>query len=122
MRFAADPKTAAWLGALAGGTEDFEWDEGNRTKNRKHGIEAGEIEQLFRHEYVLEGRVVEPPHEEPRWLALGRDDRGRRLALVFTRRGDRLRPISCRPMRRKERRRYEEAISGQEGDPGASGA
>jgi uncharacterized DUF497 family protein len=34
--------------------------------------------------------------------------------LVFTRRGDRLRPISCRPMRRTERQVYEEAIGSAE--------
>jgi hypothetical protein len=39
----------------------------------------------------------------------GEDAAGRRLALIFTRRGDRLRPISCRAMRPKERALYEEA-------------
>ena len=33
----------------------------------------------------------------------------RLLALIFTRRGEQLRPISCRPMRRNERTLYEEA-------------
>ena len=37
-------------------------------------------------------------------------ERGRKLALIFTRRGERLRPVSCRPMRRNERKVYEEAI------------
>jgi uncharacterized DUF497 family protein len=32
--------------------------------------------------------------------------------LVFTRRGDRLRSISCRPMRQDERRKYETSIQG----------
>ena len=43
----------------------------------------------------------------------GKDGGGRRLALIFTRRGDRLRPVSARPMRRKEREVYEEAIDDQ---------
>lgn len=38
-----------------------------------------------------------------------RRDTGRRLALIFTRRDDQLRPITCRPMRRSERRFYDEA-------------
>ena len=46
---------------------------------------------------------------EPRWLLLGETDAGRQLTLIFTRRGNRIRPISCRPMRRNERRLYEEA-------------
>jgi uncharacterized DUF497 family protein len=49
----------------------------------------------------------------PAELVLGEDGKHRRLALVLTRRDDRLRPISCRPMRGKERRVYEEAIRPQ---------
>ena len=45
----------------------------------------------------------------PRWLVLGMTNAGRHLALIFTRRGDTLRPISGRPMRRKEGAAYEEA-------------
>ena len=52
---------------------------------------------------------AEPAHGEPRWLVLGEDAAGRRLALVFTRRGNRLRPISCRAMRGKEKALYEKA-------------
>ena len=114
MRFADDTEAAAWLDALPGILEDFDWDAGNRTKSRKHGVEAAEIEALLGQAVVLAGRIVEPEHDEPRWLLLGRDRKGRRLALVFTRRGDRLRPISCRPMRRAERQVYEEAIDGTE--------
>jgi uncharacterized DUF497 family protein len=33
-----------------------------------------------------------------------------RMARFLTRRGERLRPVSCRPMRRHERKVYEEAI------------
>jgi uncharacterized DUF497 family protein len=49
-------------------------------------------------------------HEELRGLLLGQDVTGRRLTLIFTRRGSRLRPVSCRAMRRDERKIYEEAI------------
>jgi len=110
MRFAADDAAAVWLDALEASPESFDWDAGNRTKNRKHGVEAENIEALLNHLVLLAGRIIEPFHDEPRWLLLGRDDRGRRLALIFTRRGDRLRPISSRPMRRAERQVYEEAI------------
>ncbi len=64
---------------------------------------------LFRRTVFLAGRIVEPAHEEPRWLLLGETNTGRRLALIFTRRGRKLRPISCRQMRRNERKLYEEA-------------
>ena len=52
----------------------------------------------------LADRIVEPAHDEPRWLLLGETNKGRRLALIFTRRGSKLRPSSCRQMRRNEGR------------------
>ncbi len=114
MRFVDDPETAAWLEGLEGVSQDFDWDAGNRAKNRKHGVAPEDVETLLEQPVLLAGRIVQPTHDEPRWLLLGRDDNGRPLALVFTRRGDRLRPISCRPMRRTERQVYEEATGSSE--------
>jgi len=114
MRLLDDPETAAWLEGLAGVSQDFDWDAGNRNKSRKHGVATEDVEALLARPVLLAGRIADPERIEARWLLLGRDDRGRPLALVFTRRGDRLRAISCRPMRRMERRVYEEAASGEE--------
>ncbi len=113
MRLAVDPEAASWLDGLAGRPGDFQWDDGNRLKSRKHQVEPEEVEELLRNPAYFAGRVIDPVHEEPRWLLLGQTLNGRRLALVFTRRVDRLRPISCRPMRRKERDVYEEAIGSE---------
>ena len=109
VKLAADPATERWLIGLTGSDHEFDWDVGNLTKNRKHGVEATDIQALVGGDFYFAGRIVEPVHAEPRWLALGEDAAGRRLSLVFTRRGDRLRPISCRAMRPKERALYEEA-------------
>ena len=111
MRLIADPEIAAWLEGLGGGPEDFEWDSGNRSKSLKHGVNSEEVEAMLQHPVLLAGRIVEPSHEEPRWLLLGASDDKRPLALVFTKRGERVRPISCRKMRRKERALYEETIA-----------
>ena len=111
MRLVDDSEAAMWLNGLAGEPDDVEWDEGNRTKHHKHNVATGDVEAMFQHPILFGGRIIEPAHEETRWLALGQDDRGRRLTLIFTRRGDRVRPISCRPMRRKERKLYEEAVT-----------
>jgi uncharacterized protein len=46
---------------------------------------------------------------EPRFLALGQTDSGRRLFVVFTIRGRHIRVISARDMSRRERREYERA-------------
>lgn len=101
---------------LDGSREDFDWDDGNTEKNRKHGVEAKDIEAMFDRAMVLGGRIVEPAFNESRWILLGEDGAGRKLALIFTRRTERLRAISCRPMRRNERRFYEEAINNSEDD------
>lgn len=109
MELVADAAAERWLMELTGASAEVDWDAGNLTKNRKHGVQPEDIQALIGTDFYFAGRVAEPAHEEPRWLALGEDAGGRRLALVFTRRGDRLRPISCRPMRRKERMVYEKA-------------
>ena len=100
---------------MAGGfrsePDNFDWDAGNRTKNVKHGVVSEEIESIFyQARFIFAGKITEPAHPEWRGLILGRSDSGRPLALIFTRRGDRLRPISCRPMRPNERRLYETRI------------
>ena len=72
-----------------------------------------EIESMLaREKYVFAGRIAAPPHDEWRGLILGENLNGRPLALVFTRRGEKLRPISCRSMRALERRFYETIIEG----------
>ena len=109
MKLVADAATERWLIGLTGADHEFEWDDGNHTKHRKHGVESGDIQALIGGNFYFAGRIVDPAHSERRWLALGVDGAGRRLALVFTRRGHRLRAISCRAMRPKERGIYEEA-------------
>ncbi len=106
MRLVADPDIAAWLAAGPA----VEWDAGNSTKSeRKHGFGTGEVESLLSNPMLFAGRIVEPERGEPRYLLLGQTAAGRRAALIFTRRGDRLRPISCRPMRKSEREAYDDA-------------
>ena len=83
---------------------------GNRPKLEKHQVDEDDVVSMFRSPIVLAGRIIEPAHDEPRWLVLGKSERGQKLALVLTRRGNRVRPVSCRPMRRNERKVYEEAI------------
>jgi uncharacterized DUF497 family protein len=109
VKIAPDSSLDDWLAGLTGTAGQFEWDAGNRSKGRKHGVMPSRVESLFRRPVFLAGRIVEPAHDEPRWLLLGEANTGRRLALIFTRRGNQLRPISCRPMRRNERRLYDEA-------------
>jgi uncharacterized DUF497 family protein len=121
MRLAPDIAIQKWLEALDDLPQSFDWDRGNREKTGKHGLGPEEVESLLRAPMVFAGRIIEPFHAEPRWLLLGRSASGRRVALIFTRRGERLRPISCRPMRRKEREIYEEALQQEAGTNGSGG-
>jgi hypothetical protein len=85
----------------------FEWDAGNALKVvARHQVTPGECEQVFFHEPLLV--APDPRHSaaEERWAAWGRTADGLTLAIVFTLRGDRIRPLSARDMNRKERQRY----------------
>jgi uncharacterized protein len=85
----------------------FDWDEGNRGKNwRLHDVSDTECEQIFFNQPLLTLPDEEHADGEARYLALGRTDRGRRLAVIFTSRRDRLRVISAREMTKRERTLY----------------
>jgi uncharacterized DUF497 family protein len=107
MRWAADAEAAAWLATAP----ELEWDTANTAKLTKHGLTRTEVDSILGGIPYLLGRMVEPAHDEPRWVALGLTATSRYITMIFTRRGTRLRPISCRAMRRKERRLYEERRS-----------
>lgn len=96
MKLTRDGSLDEWLASIVGAAGEFDRDAGNRAKNRKHGVESSEVESLFHRTAFLAGRIVEPLHDEPRWLLLGETDAGRRLALIFTRRGDSGRSAAAR--------------------------
>jgi hypothetical protein len=89
---------------------DFDWDGGNREKCRRHGVSIEEIEAL-----LSESPRVAPDQRhsqrEERFIAVGRNARGRPIFVAFTVRwknGERLiRPISARYMHKKEAEGYE---------------
>jgi uncharacterized DUF497 family protein len=106
VRLTAAPDIAEWLRTRP----HMEWDAGNSTKSQtKHGFGTAEVESILDAAVVFAGRIVEPAHDEARYLLLGVTSGGRHAALVFTRRGDKLRPISCRAMRKGEKEAYDAA-------------
>jgi uncharacterized DUF497 family protein len=106
VKLVAEPEVAAWLGTRPA----MEWDAGNSTKSQsKHGFSTGDVESMLDAPVLFAGRIAEPAHEEPRYLLLGVTGGGRHAALIFARRGDKLRPISCRAMRTKEKEAYDAA-------------
>ncbi|MBI2346067.1 MAG: BrnT family toxin [Deltaproteobacteria bacterium] len=91
------------------GLKGFDWDAGNTDKNEaKHGVTNLECEEVFFNRPLIVTRNPELLQGEDRYLVLGRTHAKRLLFVVFTRRGERIRVISARPMSRKERILYEQ--------------
>ena len=90
------------IGRAAG----FEWDAANRAHCRKHGVTPAEIESVF----AGNPRIApdwKHSAREARFLAIGRTEEGRPAFVVFTMRGDRIRPLSARYMHAKEAAQYD---------------
>jgi uncharacterized DUF497 family protein len=87
----------------------FEWDPRKAAANvRKHRLSFEEARTAFAEPL---GRVVDDPRHstyEEREVLIGRTDRGRLVAVMFTERGDTVRIISARHATRRERMNYEE--------------
>lgn len=90
---------------------EFDWDEGNRDKNLRHGVGDGEIEEALEDRFaILAAKLTVGP--EIRYILLGRaSSSGRYLRVVFTvriKRGRHLiRPISAIEMSARNKRRYQ---------------
>jgi uncharacterized DUF497 family protein len=88
----------------------FDWDEGNWSKCREHGVSQAAIESMFRESVTV---LPDPRHSksEERFKAIGKSDDGRWIFAVFTQRTQRgrrlIRPISARYMHQKEVVYYE---------------
>lgn len=90
----------------------FNWDDGNEPKLlHRHQVTRGEVEQVFFQIRLLLSVDLKHSESEPRYIALGRTMDARMLQIVFTIRGDLIRPLSARPMKRKERAQYDQASS-----------
>lgn len=107
MVLSEDLEMAEWLAQFVPDSDRFDWDTGNIHKIVKHSVTKGDVESLLQQEvFVFAGCIIEPAHSEWRGLILGVDRNKRHLSLIFTRRGEMLRPISCRPMRKQEGKIY----------------
>lgn len=92
--------------------EGFEWDENNSSKNwTRHQVSQTEAEQVFLNRPIVIAGDLGHSTSEARYFAFGRTDAGRELTVVFTIRDNLLRVISARPMSRRERTSYGQAIT-----------
>lgn len=89
---------------------EFEWDRGNIDKNfKKHGINNEEAEEVFLNQPFLYKDFRHSKIEE-RYNCLGETDKGKKIFISFTIRGNKTRLISIRLMSKKERQKYAENI------------
>jgi uncharacterized DUF497 family protein len=92
--------------------DGFDWDDGNRAKCCKHGVDLDEIEQVLSADPLI---IIDVRHSliEERFHAVGRARSRRAVFVVFTirNREDRivLRPLSARYMHAREIALYEKA-------------
>ena len=86
----------------------FEWDEGNKDKSWiKHKVSNNECEEVFFNRPLIINFNKRHSEIVTRYYALGHTDLNRKLFIVFTIRGKRIRVISARDMSKKERKIYE---------------
>jgi hypothetical protein len=91
---------------LMAGLTGFDWDDANSMKSwERHHVTQAEQEEVFfnRPVFLLDARAGE---RERRYNVLGRTNNDRLLSVIFTVRRGLARPISARPMSRKERTAY----------------
>lgn len=87
----------------------FEWDDGNILKNEiKHGLKWQIIEEIFFNEpLVLLEDKNHSSDDECRCVVLGYTNEKQLATVIFTKRKNKIRVISARPMSKKEKILYE---------------
>ena len=86
----------------------FDWNKANINKNwKKHQVDFRECEEVFLNKSIKILYDIKHSQKENRFIALGISNKNRRLYVVFTMRGKKIRVISARDMSRKERKFYE---------------
>jgi uncharacterized DUF497 family protein len=87
----------------------FEWDPKKAAKNlKKHGVTFQEAATVFGDPLAITFQDPDHSDDEERQLTFGLSLQRRLIVVSHTKRGDRTRIITARPMDRKERAIYEE--------------
>ncbi len=87
--------------------EGFEWNKGNLTKNQdQHQVSTTECEEVFFNRPLTLDDDLKHSQQEIRYYALGQTNAQRKLHIVFTIRQNKIRIISARDMKSKEKAIY----------------
>jgi uncharacterized DUF497 family protein len=86
-----------------------EWDPRKAEVSfKKHGVRFSEAEPVFSDDLAVTNTDDESDPDEQRFVSIGTGVRGRILAVVYCRRGSKIRIVSARPAEAHERKQYEE--------------
>ena len=88
---------------------EFEWDEGNKDKPKKHGVTIGEAEEAFFDDNKVVFSDWIHSAKEKRFTLLGKTRRERLLNIIYTIRRKKIRIITARDINGKEVQLYEKA-------------
>ena len=83
----------------------FDWDEDNEGHVLDHDVDPAEVEEAMLDPLRFAVHVYSIPGERRRG-AVGATDAGCILFVVYTRRGEKVRPVTARDADRPDRRRY----------------
>ncbi|MBI4091943.1 MAG: BrnT family toxin [Candidatus Levybacteria bacterium] len=86
---------------------EFEWDEGNSDKPKKHGLTLTETEEAFLDKDKVIFADWKHSATEQRITLLGKTKKGRILNITYTIRAKKIRIITARSTNRKEVPLYE---------------
>jgi hypothetical protein len=87
----------------------YEWDSGKAKSNQaEHGVDFADAVQVFDNPYLNQEDTDAVGDQV--FVALGMDNLGRLLVVVYTYRQDRIRLISARKATRKEGKEYARRI------------
>lgn len=87
---------------------EFEWDEGNIGKNKKHKVEDREAEEVFLDQRKKTFKDKLHSGGEERFRVVGKTKKDRLLFVAFTKRKNKIRIISARDINKREVYLYEE--------------
>jgi uncharacterized protein len=88
--------------------DEFEWDEAKASANlKKHGVRFEDARYVFRDLYAITLFDWESPPDDDRYITVGSTLEGSVLVVASTFRGDRIRIISARKAKRREKHDYE---------------
>ena len=88
---------------------EFDWDEGNEDKPKKHGVTIDEAEEVFFDDNKIVFSDWEHSAKEKRSTLLGKTRKERLLNITYPIRRKKIRIITARNINKKEVQLYEKA-------------